>query len=134
MQGVDLSQFPYQVLDVYRRTAPNFIQGLYWDPKNRRLLESTSLKAGWNGSKESRTQWRKINQETKATETLVKEDYDKKHFGEGITPLTDNTLIEMTWKEGVVKLLDSETLKEKKQIKMWPGVKEGWGITLDPVK
>ena len=48
--------------------------------------------------------------------------------------MNDDTLIEMTWKEGVVKLLDANTLKEIKQMKMWDGVKEGWGITLDPVK
>lgn len=113
---------------MYKRTDPNFIQGLYWDVGTKRLLESTGL------YKESRTQWVQLDEQNKQTQTVLKQDYDPKHFGEGITPLDDNTLIELTWKEGVVRLLDSKTLKEKKQIKMWPGVKEGWGITLDPAK
>ena len=58
-------------------------------------------------------------------------NYNKKHFGEGICVLNDDTLIELTWKEKTVRLLDSSTLDEKSTLKMWDGVKEGWGITLD---
>ena len=128
LKGTNVEAYPYQVLEVYKRHDPNFIQGLYWDPKKKRMLEST----GQYG--ESITQWVKLNDQDHSTKTLVKENYDPKHFGEGITPINDDTLIEMTWKEGVVKLLDTESLKEKKSFKMWPGVKEGWGITLDPEK
>lgn len=60
--------------------------------------------------------------------------YDAAHFGEGISLLNDNEWIELTWKERKVKILDRWTLETKREIAMWDGVREGWGITLDPVK
>ena len=43
----------------------------------------------------------------------------------------------MTWMEDVAYILDSETLKPKRQFAMssvWPGVWQGWGITIDEKK
>ena len=33
-----------------------------------------------------------------------------------------------------MRILDRDSLKEVRQFKMWDGVKEGWGITLDESK
>ena len=33
-----------------------------------------------------------------------------------------------------MKILDRWTLETKREIAMWDGVREGWGITLDPIK
>ena len=55
-------------------------------------------------------------------------------FGEGICWLNQNEFIEMTWQEDIAYILDRETLKPKRQFKMseyWPGVEQGWGITID---
>ena len=73
----------------------------------------------------------KVNDVTKEIEPVLVKNYNKKHFGEGISQLNADTLIELTWREKTVRLLDSETLEEKSTFKMWEGVKEGWGITLD---
>ena len=58
--------------------------------------------------------------------------YKKEHFGEGISKLDDERWIELTWKERTVNLLDKNTLETLSTMPMWDGVKEGWGITLDP--
>ena len=89
------------------------------------LVESTGL------YKESRTQFLKINDHKKTIEPTVVKNYKVEHFGEGISVLNEDTLIELTWKEKTVRLLDASTLEEKRTFKMWDGVKEGWGITLD---
>ena len=55
-------------------------------------------------------------------------------FGEGICWLNPTEFIEMTWHDDEGYILDRDTLKVKNQFSMkeyWPGVKEGWGITLD---
>ena len=59
---------------------------------------------------------------------------DDRVFGEGICKLNDEEFIEMTWKEDVVYILDRKTLKPKREFIMseyWPGVQQGWGITID---
>ena len=38
-----LSGKPFEVLQIYRRSDPNFIQGLYFDVDRQQLLESTGL-------------------------------------------------------------------------------------------
>ena len=38
----------------------------------------------------------------------------------------------MTWMDGIVNILDRESLEVKNTIDMWKGVTQGWGITLDP--
>ena len=60
--------------------------------------------------------------------------YKKDQFGEGISKLDDKRWIELTWKEKVVNILDKDTLITLETIPQWAGVKEGWGITLDPIK
>ena len=93
------------------------------------MLESTGL----YGS--SVTQWLNIDNSTgdvSPTETIV--PYKSELFGEGISKLDNNRWIELTWKERVVNILDRNTLETLATMEMWKGVKEGWGITLDPVK
>lgn len=58
--------------------------------------------------------------------------YENDYFGEGISYLNDQEWIELTWKDKVVNLLDRDSLEVTRTIEMWPGVKEGWGLTLDP--
>ena len=57
--------------------------------------------------------------------------YDVKQFGEGISKLDGDSWIELTWREKQVNILDKNTLEVLRTMKLWPGVKEGWGITLD---
>ena len=83
---------------------------------------------------ESKTQWLEIDDQAKVirpngTYTW----YENNEFGEGISPLNDDTFIELTWQDGKIHLLDRTTLETTSSMDMWPGVKEGWGITLDPV-
>lgn len=59
-------------------------------------------------------------------------DFDNsKHFGEGICPLNADSLIELTWKERTVRILNRDSLRQTGTVQMWSGVKEGWGITSD---
>ena len=68
------------------------------------------------------------------TPSPVKVPYLKHLFGEGISKLSDDTWIELTWKEKKVNILDRDSLETVNSMPMWKGVKEGWGITLDPEK
>ena len=68
------------------------------------------------------------------TPSRVKVPYPSKQFGEGISKLNNDTWIELTWKERIVNILDRDSLETVKTMPMWKGVKEGWGITLDPEK
>ena len=38
-----LHKQPYELLQIYRRSDPNFIQGLYYDTDKKQMLESTGL-------------------------------------------------------------------------------------------
>jgi len=115
-----------KVIDVYRRKEPTFVQGLYFDQTTRKLVESTGL----NG--ESKTQWLEIVEPLGFVQPTLAVDMDVRFFGEGICPLKEGKeFIELTWKEGIVNILDWNTLLVKSQFKIWSGVKEGWGITLD---
>ena len=48
--------------------------------------------------------------------------------------MNDDKWIELTWREKTVNILDRDSLQTVKTMPMWKGVKEGWGITLDPEK
>ena len=122
-----LEEAPYEVLGVYKRNDPSFVQGLYWDTQSGRLVESTGLYG------KSITQWLSVDEKKKNIRSELSVPFPAKQFGEGIAPLDDNRFIELTWLERTVRILDRDTLQELASFAMWPGVKEGWGITLDPV-
>ena len=87
---------------------------------------------GWYG--DSRTQWLSIQDELGIIRPELTEPMDEAVFGEGICWLNSEEFIEMTWQEDIAYILDRETLKPKRQFAMssvWPGVKQGWGITID---
>ena len=93
------------------------------------MLESTGLYG------KSYTQWADLDHGTgRITPSPVKVPYLSHLFGEGISKLTDDTWIELTWKEKKVNILDRDSLETVSEMPMWKGVKEGWGITLDPEK
>ena len=79
------------------------------------------------------TQWLDIDDENrliKQTDTIV--PYEGREFGEGISVLDDDSWVELTWKDGIVNILDRDSLELLDTMDMWPGVTQGWGITLDP--
>ena len=55
---------------------------------------------------------------------------NEKYFGEGICSLSDrkDSFVRLTWKNHVVDILD-QSLETVFTMKMFEGVKEGWGIT-----
>ena len=84
LDTVALEKQPFEVLKIYRRTDPSFIQGLYYDTERKQLLESTGL----YGS--SVTQWLNLDDsagDVSPSETIV--PFKKEHFGEGISKLDD---------------------------------------------
>ena len=48
--------------------------------------------------------------------------------------MDDERYIWLTFKERLVNIVDRQTLKIIETMPMWSGVREGWGITLDPSK
>ena len=54
-----LENAPFQVLDVYKRDDPSFVQGLFWDSEKQKLVESTGLYG------QSRTQYLQVNDSVK---------------------------------------------------------------------
>lgn len=43
LSQTSVAAVPYDVEEVYRRTDPSFIQGLYFDADRKQLIESTGL-------------------------------------------------------------------------------------------
>ena len=79
------------------------------------------------------TQWLKIDTEEKKIRTTdIRVPYPGQEFGEGISYLDENSFIEMTWKDGNAHILNRDDLTVRQTMPLWPGVTEGWGITLDP--
>ena len=68
---------------------------------------------------------RKVDPET--GEVLKKKELPDHLFGEGLTYLNDR-LYQLTWREGVGMVYDSETLE---LLKTFPVNGEGWGLTSD---
>ena len=59
---------PFEVLNIYRRSDPSFIQGLYYDIERSQLIETTGLYG------ESVTQWLNLDDTTgdvSPSETIV---------------------------------------------------------------
>ena len=65
---------------------------------------------------------------------ILTEPYREQVFGEGMSELDDDRYIWLTFKERLVNIVDRETLRIIETMPMWSGVREGWGITLDPSK
>ena len=57
--------------------------------------------------------------------------YDRGYFGEGITPLTDQVFVALTWRERMLLFIDRDTLEITSEQLFPNGIREGWGITND---
>ena len=68
-----------------------------------------------------------VRYEPKTGRIIKQVDLGPKYFGEGITVLND-TLYQLTYKEGVVFVYDAKTFKKIKEL---PFKGEGWGMTND---
>ena len=64
----------------------------------------------------------------------IKVPFESEIFGGGISNLTQSDLIMLTWREKKAITLNRDTLEKVSEIPLWEGVREGWGITLDPEK
>jgi glutaminyl-peptide cyclotransferase len=82
---------------------------------------------------ESRNQYLEIDEATATIKPVMVEPIADELFGEGISVLNDTELIQLTWMENVVNILDRESLKVKRTLPACEGVKQGWGITLNPI-
>jgi glutamine cyclotransferase len=81
---------------------------------------------------ESKTYELKFNHELGLVLPTGKEGWYYDHeFGEGVSILNETELIELTWLEKNVHILDRDTLSIKRDFKLWPEFQQGWGITLD---
>ena len=115
-----------EVIDIYVRENPTFIEGLFFDDDTGRLLESS----GWEG--ESQVLWTKIDNASKQIK-VAKSMLLKGIFGEGVCPINDDELMWLTWRDRDVYVLDAKTLDvlEERTFPLWPEAVEGWGVALD---
>ena len=74
-----------------------------------------------------------INRDIGTISPVLSEPYRDEVFGEGMSELDSSRYIWLTFKERIVNIVDRESLKIVETIPMWDGVREGWGITLDPL-
>jgi glutaminyl-peptide cyclotransferase len=104
-----------RVLATYPHDATAYTQGLLWEPAG--LVES----AGRYGASVVR-RYRPGEERPLGEERL-----GERFFAEGIAAVGD-TLIQLTWQEGVAFYRDRATLREKKR-RSYEG--EGWGLCYD---
>jgi glutamine cyclotransferase len=86
------------------------------------FYDSTLIESGGNYGQSKPFQY-----EPKSGKVLKKLKLEDKYFGEGVTVLND-TLYQLTYKEGVVFIYDAKTFKKLKEL---PFKGEGWGMTSD---
>ena len=86
------------------------------------FYDSTLIESGGNYGSSKLFQY-----DPKSGKVLKELKLDGKYFGEGITVLND-TLYQLTYKEGVAFLYDVKTFKKIKEL---PFKGEGWGMTND---
>ena len=86
------------------------------------FYDSTLLESGGNYKRSKLFQF-----EPKSGKVLKELKLEDKYFGEGITVLND-TLYQLTYKEGVALLYDVKTFRKIKEL---PFKGEGWGLTND---
>jgi glutaminyl-peptide cyclotransferase len=104
-----------RVLASFPHDSSAYTQGLEWEPEG--LIES----AGRYGMSLVR-RWR-----PGVERPLAEERLGDRYFAEGIT-LVGETLIQLTWREGIAFYRDHATLREKKR-RSYEG--EGWGLCYD---
>jgi len=103
----------YSIINPYPHDTTSYTQGL--------VVYKGEMFEGTGNYKFSKL--RKVD--LKTGKALQEISLDKKYFGEGITILND-TIYQLTWKEGVVLVY---TLKDFKQVKELKLKTEGWGLT-----
>ena len=91
---------------------------------NGHLWESTGLRG--------HSSVRILDPET--IEVVKKIDMDATLFGEGITWMEGNKLVQITWKSKRGFIYDADTLEQIDEFTYETTNKEGWGITWDPCK
>ena len=74
-----------------------------------------------------------VNEPLGVIRPTLTEPYLDQVFGEGMSELDENRYIWLTWKDRLVNIVDRNTLKIIETFPLWDGVREGWGITLDPL-
>ena len=127
LDATDCTKLDYDVRQIYRRTDPNYLQGLFWDAKHDTLIESTGLVG------KSKVQRLAIRHELGVIQPEQVVPYTDAVFGEGMSQLNSTHYIWLTFTERLVNIVDRDSLKIVDTIPMWEGVRFGWGITLDPI-
>lgn len=104
-----------EVIDIYLRENPTFIEGLFFDDATGRLLESSGMQG------ESQVLWTEIDQ-THHKIKVVRETPHFNIFGEGVCPINDQELMWLTWQARDVYVLDAQSLEiiEEKSFSLWP--------------
>lgn len=112
----------YEVIEEKEHDSHAFTQGLTY--YNGHLWESTGLRG--------HSSVRILDPET--IEVVKKIDMDATLFGEGITWMEGNKLVQITWKSKRGFIYDADTLEQIDEFTYETTNKEGWGITWDPCK
>lgn len=107
--------------EIYLREDPSFLQGIEYLGDGK-FIENAGL---YGLSKTSLT---RIDGSTIKVENEV--SMENNLFGEGICTLANGNFIRLTWREGLVHLLDTNLL-EVESFPLWKEVRQGWGITRD---
>ena len=108
----------FEIINTYPHDPTAYTQGLTYVDGN--LYESTG-QYGKSSLRRVELESGKVLQEIK-----LKSDY----FAEGLTSW-QNTLVQLTWKNGVGSIYDRQTLR---YLQSFPIVGEGWGLTHDGTK
>jgi glutamine cyclotransferase len=104
-----------RIVSTLSHDTSSFTEGL-------EFYDSTLIESGGNYGSSKLFQY-----DPKSGKVLKELKLDGKYFGEGITVLND-TLYQLTYKEGVAFLYDVKTFKKIKEL---PFKGEGWGMTND---
>jgi glutamine cyclotransferase len=121
----------FEMVDVYYRPDNTFIQGLYFDPETQLFWEGSGM---W---KESKVRYLKLDPQTKKlnyVEDIPQFNMGSTIFGEGICPLNSEQIVVLTWQNNKVYILGQNDLKIEKELPLFKGAKEGWGVTQFPVE
>ncbi len=105
--------YQYRVVRTFPHDRTAFTQGLVY--RDGVFYESTGLYG--------QSSLRKVAIDT--GKVLRQHDLDPRHFAEGLSEWGD-TLVQLTWTNGIALTYDRETFKEVKRF-TYPG--EGWGLT-----
>ena len=119
----DLKNDNFEILDTYLRLDYQcFTQGLYYDTKINKLVESCGQ------YRHSKTQVLDLGSDH-ILRPAQYEPFKSAFFAEGLTLKNDTHYIALTWKENTFVVIDRETFKVTEERPYPKGYKEGWGIT-----